>query len=162
VAATGPQRNELIVQEDDSSPLGHGCPFHRLMNWGGWIVMIGCDHTSNSFIHTCEIMADVPYKNIGFNENGPDKAVRVDENGDLESIDITETPGCSQGFNSIIPFLNGTGVVKAGRLAMADVLIMKAESVAEVVVPALQRHPDLLLCDNVPHHICQKRAVSIK
>jgi aminoglycoside 3-N-acetyltransferase len=161
VAAIGPQKEELIFQEDDSSPLGYGCPFHRLMNWGGWIVMIGCDHTSNSFVHTCEILANVPYKNVGFNEKGPDKAVRVNKTGEIERVDIIETPGCSQGFNSITPFLNGTGSVKKGRLGMAEILIMKAEKVAEIVVPALQRHPDLLLCDNFPHHICQKRSIAI-
>jgi len=157
VAAIGPQKEELIVQENESSPLGIGCPFHRIMNWDGWIIMIGCDHTSNSFIHTCEIMANVPYKNIGFSENGPDKAVRINENSENETVEITETPGCSQGFNSINPFLEGTEAIKKGRLALAEITIMKAERVADIVIPALERHSDLLLCDNIPTHICQRR-----
>ncbi|HEY3411491.1 MAG TPA: AAC(3) family N-acetyltransferase [Armatimonadota bacterium] len=44
-----------------ATPCGPGSPYDKLCTAGGKILLLGCDHESNTSIHMVEELADVPY-----------------------------------------------------------------------------------------------------
>lgn len=106
-------------------------PIHVLKNDGGWVLLLGVDHTCNTSIHYAEWMA------------GRKQFVRwaLTPQGIVECGGF---PGCSQGFEAIAPRLEG----KVRRVEVGQALI-KAVSLGDLVAAvqaALEEDPLALLC----------------
>jgi aminoglycoside 3-N-acetyltransferase len=120
-----------------SEPLA---PIGWLVDAGGWVVLLGVDHTSNTSIHYAERLAG----RAGF--------VRwaLTEDGVVECPGF---PGCSQGFQALAPDLEGVT-----QRAQAGLAIIQALPLADLVARArsrLEADPLALLCSSEHCPRCQ-------
>lgn len=60
VAAVGPLAGAVVASQPLAFALGPGSPFEVLHSLGGQILLIGVDHTRNSFLHHCESLTPSP------------------------------------------------------------------------------------------------------
>ncbi|WP_325049659.1 AAC(3) family N-acetyltransferase [Lentzea atacamensis] len=60
VAAVGPDAAAIVRAQPLAFALGAGSPFDVLHSLGGQILLIGVDHTRNSFLHHCEALTPSP------------------------------------------------------------------------------------------------------
>jgi len=62
VCSVGPLTDEFIFPHtNDSTPCGPNSPFHRLPDFGGQILMLGCGLRPNTSMHAIEEMVEPPY-----------------------------------------------------------------------------------------------------
>jgi len=161
VVAIGKEAKYLILHHEKVSALGENSPFHKLAQKGGYILLLGVDHTSNSIIHTAESLARVPYLDIPFKNWG--KEVRILENDGKERREVLkEFPGCSKGFNKVESILRRERIIVDGKIGKAKTQLIKAEELLKVLVPILKDNPGFLLCDNPNCETCQRRKRRIK
>lgn len=62
VCGIGPLVDELFPpHKDDTTPCGQNSPFHRLPEFNGQIIMLGCGLRPNTSMHAIEEVAQAPY-----------------------------------------------------------------------------------------------------
>jgi len=118
----------ILGAQTRSKPLQ---PIHELANAGGWVLLLGVDHSCNTSIHYGEKVA------------GRKQFIRwaLTPEGIVE---CPEWPGCSDGFQAIAPRLEaarrtvqiGSGLIQAFPLV----------DVVGAVVQAIAKDPHALLC----------------
>lgn len=162
VAAIGARALELTRDHLYSTTLGRQSPFHRLAEWGGSVMLLGCDHTSNSLIHVAESLAEIPYIYTP-SPSAPDGFHQIRQrDGRIKKIQLTEFTGCSKGFFRAELPLRTAGVIRDGRIGQAAVQVMKASDVLTVLPPLLRADPCLLLCDRPGCGHCVPRRASVR
>jgi len=144
-------------------PIGLNSAWYRFYNAGGRILMLGTNQGTNTTLHLCEVLADVPYLNVAFTQ-GRDYEVahRINERGEVEEFIIRQVPGCSRGFIRCEPYLREKGVLR-------DVLVLNSKSqllgvpqLVDVMVEKLKVEPYFILCDIPDCGICTKRKSEIR
>jgi len=145
VAAWGRYARAFTERHPLTSTLGVGSPFHLAAEKGGKIVLLGCNHNSNSFIHILESLAAHPviYETAPYGE----VAYLKQDDGRIKEIRLTEFTGCSKNFQAIQPYLDRKGLILHGFVGQAPTQVMVGKDLIDHVVPLLRRKPDLLLCD---------------
>ncbi len=106
-------------------------PIGALAARGGWVLLLGVDHTVNTSIHYAERLA------------GRKAFVRwaLTPQGVVECPNF---PGCSSGFQSIAPYLEKT--TRHVRIGNATVQAVPLKAVFEATAACLQKDPLALLC----------------
>lgn len=107
----------ILEAQTSSEPLA---PIQTLVDMGGWVLLLGVDHTSNTSIHYGEKLA------------GRKQFIRWA----LTPEGITECPGwsgCSDGFQALAPRLDA-----ARRVAQVGSGLIQAYPLEEVVTAAVQ------------------------
>ncbi len=162
VAAIGPRAVDLTKAHLSSSPLGVGSPFHRLAQWGGDIMLLGCDHRSNSLLHVAEVLAGVAYVDVPFSKGQKFETARIVRGGrDLVEMKLYQAPGCSRGFEKAKEVLERAGAIRTGRVGQAEVQLFSASEALDAIARALKKQPGLLLCDIEDCEICPRRRKAI-
>jgi aminoglycoside 3-N-acetyltransferase len=158
VAAIGPRAAELTGAHLAGSPLGVGSPFHRLAQWGGEVMLLGCDHRSNSIVHVAEVLAGLSYIDVPFSPGQNYETAEILQ-GDKRVVEVKlyEVPGCSRGFQSVEPVLRRAGVIRDAKVAQAEVQLFSARRLLDVLTPVLRDEPALLLCEQEECSICPLR-----
>jgi aminoglycoside 3-N-acetyltransferase len=108
-AALGPNAGKIVNDHPYNFSLGDDSPLAKIYELGGWILLLGVDHSSNTSLHLAEYRADYPAKKTIFSgtsmiDNGERKWVRL-QDIILETEDFTrigaefeqETKQCRQG-----------------------------------------------------------------
>jgi len=163
VAAIGPRAHDLTCAHLGSTPLGPGSPFHRLASWGGEVMLLGCDHRSNSLLHVAEVLAGLPYVDIPFSEGKNFETAAIYRGGkQILDLKIFEAPGCSRGFHKAEPVLRNAGVIRDGSVGQAAVQLFSAQALLGVMTRALRKDPALLLCDVEDCSICPRRRRAVR
>jgi len=158
VAAIGPHADFLTRDALSTSPCGINNPFHRLEKCGGYILLMGTDHRSNTHLHTCEVLAGVPYFRISWTSHRSYEISHIYQDGELvERIHLYQIPGCSKGFKKIQPILDNENVIRHVQIGQAQSQLFQATDLSRVVVPLLRKQPDFLLCDETYCSICPPR-----
>jgi aminoglycoside 3-N-acetyltransferase len=159
VAASGPLAAELIAGHLDSTPLGRGSPFDKLRLRGGTILMLGTRQDTNSSLHLCEVLADVPYIHIAFTPGRDYEFAQVRErSGRIREIKLYELPGCSHAFVRAEDYLRERGALRDVEICGAASQILDMQALAEALIEKLKQEPTTLLCDN-PQCICARRRI---
>jgi len=150
---------ELAKDHHKCTPLGKGTPYHKLSQMGGLVVLLGVGMNRNPLIHTCEVLAKLPYLSIPWSNNktGIDIARQYDDNGKIVEIEISEVPGCSEGFVKLESVLQKRGIVQIAPIGNTVMQVMKAENVVDIVLHILKEDPLFLLCKNPECGICPRR-----
>jgi aminoglycoside N3'-acetyltransferase len=112
---------------------------------GGWVLLIGEDHTANTTIHVAEILAEVPYL------SGPVAAVMRTPMG-MRRRRMESSFGCSDGFNRLAPFLH----TKEGRIGPAKVSLVRGREVIVTALTLLERDPLGLTCERTNCAQCSR------
>jgi aminoglycoside 3-N-acetyltransferase len=144
VAAWGRHARQFTERHPLAPTLGVGSPFHLAAQAGGKIVLLGCNHNSNSFIHVLESLAAHPviYETTPYGSKG---LLRQDD-GRVKTIGLTEFTGCSKNFQALQPYLDRKGLITHGLVGQAPTQVMLGRALIRYCVPLLKRNPELLLC----------------
>lgn len=162
VAAIGRRAAELTRDHLYSTTLGRHSPFHRLAEWGGWVMLLGCDHNSNSLVHVAESLAEIPYIYTP-SPNAPDSFHSIRQrDGRVKKIQLTEFTGCSKAFFRAEAPLREAGLIRDGKVGQSTVQLMMASKVLQVLTPLLKADPGWLLCDKSTCAYCVPRKESLR
>ncbi len=114
-------------------------PIHVLKNDGGWVLLLGVDHTVNTSIHYAEWLA------------GRKQFVRwaLTPKGIVECAGF---PGCSQGFQAIAPRLEK--LVHSVPLGQASLQAISLGILVTAVQVMLKEDPHALLCSRPDCEMC--------
>lgn len=138
VAVAGPDAEHLAADHRPLASLGVGSPFHRFLERGGDVLLVGVGHTRNSSLHVAEKVAGVPYRDqiAETRRATPDGEERVRVN----------RVHCSEGFGAAGPLLREAGLERRGQIGDATVRLLEGEALLDLVAATLRRHPGFLLC----------------
>lgn len=162
VAVLGPDAPAITANHMDSTPLGIGSPFYRMLKRDAKILMLGTCQDTNSSLHLCEVLADLPYINIPFSDNVDfEMAWFHNQHKEIEFAPIREVPGCSRGFRAIEKALIDLGVLKTAKVGQASCQVLDMGNLASATQQILAKSPALLLCHQAHCAICPKRRAKI-
>lgn len=115
-------------------------PIGALARDGGWVLLLGVDHTVNTSVHYAEKLA------------GRRQFIRwaLTRGGIVECPGF---PGCSLGFQVLAPILEKDS--RKIQIGAAPVQAVRLERLFEVVIKMIQENPLALLCDRQDCERCQ-------
>ena len=146
VVALGPAAAHIAADHYLVSAVGQGSPIDRLAKMGGKVLLLGVGQSANTTLHTGEAYAGVPY----WGRMRPDRAAgrhMLLPTGQQVWVPLPETPGDSEGFARIEPFLVERGLIRFGVIGRARCRLMLGQPLIEAVVDYLRRDPAGLLCE---------------
>ncbi len=128
-------------------PNGLGSPLNRLAEEGGYVVLLGVSHTSDTVLHLPHYLAGLPFyeERRDVDVAGPD--------GSWRKVSVLH-PGRSHAFDNIDPHLAAKGVERRVMIGAAMVRCAKARDIIETAMEALKSNPTLLLCDSPECRYC--------
>ncbi|MGH7145516.1 MAG: AAC(3) family N-acetyltransferase [Planctomycetota bacterium] len=142
VAAKGPLARAITENHGPAGALAKGSPFHRAAQWGGQVLMLGCDHRSNSMVHVGEDLFGVPYR-----ARTPERhTYGISSDGRETVFNVAGTPQCSIAFGAIEAPLREAGGIRDGRIASARSQLMSGQAILDATFTLLRDKPDVLLC----------------
>lgn len=162
-AAIGRLAKKLTAEHLGATALGINSPFHRLSLNDGWILLLGCGHNTNSFIHVAEVLAGAAYSGIfcWLHLGWKQEASFKDESGKVRRLAIFECPGDSKAFSKIETELRSNGALMEGNVGEASAQLVKARDVEQTVRRLLEEDEAFLLCDEGTCKGCDVRRNSI-
>jgi aminoglycoside 3-N-acetyltransferase len=128
---------EILESQSLQEPLN---PIAKLVEGGGWVLLLGVDHTVNTSIHYGEKLA------------GRKQFVRwaLTPQGVVE---CPGWPGCSLGFQAIAAWVEDT--TRRVEVGAAEIQAVSLASMMEAVSAAIAEDPQALLCGQEDCERCQ-------
>jgi aminoglycoside 3-N-acetyltransferase len=156
VAAVGPHAEYLTQGHlECERAIGPGTPFAKLVELGGYVLLLGCDQDRNTLLHYAEDLADLPY----LTEHS---AQYVDEEGRLQTKVMPRYPGPHRDFIGLDRMFREAGVMRIGKVGRAVCRLMKARESIDLLLGAIARDPAAVLCDNPACADCVTQRAAIK
>jgi aminoglycoside 3-N-acetyltransferase len=157
VAAVGKHADELTRDHLYVPTLGRDAPFHRAALMGGYIILLGCGHTSNSMIHVAESLAELSYIYTP-SPTAPTSFLEIRQpDGRVKQVQLTEFTGCSKGFFRAEAPLRQAAVIHDGKIGQARVQLVNAAKLLDVLTPLIKQDPTWLLCEKRTCEYCVPR-----
>ena len=154
VAVIGPDAGRLTEGHRLVRAVGIDSPIDRLAQAGGWVLLMGVDHTANTTIHVGEEYAHVP-KAMG---SGAAKTARVRlRSGQIVEHTLDDSPTCSLAFNAVEHGLRRHGEIVDGVIGECHLQLMRGLDVVRRTVDLLRESPEVLLCTRGDCVTCQER-----
>lgn len=142
VAAIGAQARELTVgHETCVTPCGPDSPYGRLANVGGYILLIGVDHESNTTFHLVEEIVGVPYHM----QPGFVAAQVVQEEKNRTVHLMIHRYGHRRCFQRMEPILQERGIQRETAIGQSHIRLIDAKRLVDVACRALRQDPNILL-----------------
>jgi len=146
----GPKAKSLLDGHDAEIPYGpngFGSPLDKLAKGGGYVMLLGVSHVSNTTSHLILYHADIP-----FLEQWRDVEV-TSADGATRTVKARHA-GCSDGFERLDPALVDAGVQSSLKIGKAEVRLMKGQDLLGVGLKAMRNNPALMLCGNYACEFC--------
>jgi len=145
VAGIGPMISALAKGHEDSvTPCGPDSPYYRLAELGGYVLLIGVGQDSNTTIHTCEELAEVPYHL----QTQPTDAVIIDYGGRRHIMRLVlHDWGTPRQFDRLDDELLRRGIMQVGRVGNATLRLIRSVAMIEWLVDVLKKKPRYLISD---------------
>jgi len=157
VAAIGRHASQLTQNKESSSALGFGSSYDEAFQLGARILLVGVGNDRNSMLHYAETVAGVPYLDIPWRAFAGSSALVAQEGGPVEVPLPKEYPACSLGFGVVDPYLDSLGLLRKGRVASADCMLMDSREMVSAVAERLKREPGWMLCHTFGCEPCTLR-----
>ncbi|MCD6289200.1 MAG: AAC(3) family N-acetyltransferase [Anaerolineae bacterium] len=126
------------------TPCGPGSPYVRLMDHGGYILLLGCTQESNTSLHAIEELAGVPYRL----QRRETEAIVVDESGrEIVVRGRLSWWGWKRRFSRVDEPLRQAGAMREGKVGKAHARLISASGLRDVVLPLLSADPFYLLTE---------------
>lgn len=158
VAVIGADAHHIAADHMEATPLGRNSPFGKMLDRNAKILMLGTHQDTNSSLHLCEVLAQLPYIHVCFADDVDfETAWYQGEEGEVLFTRIYEVPGCSRGFRSIEPALTDRGILRPVYIGDSTSQLLHLPDLVAASREILTKNPTLLLC-HVPNcGICPKR-----
>ena len=140
VVALGRKAKEL-TETHSVTPCGKMSPFRKLIDWGGYILLLGVDQNTNTTFHVIEEEKKVFY----MKENEIKNASIIDENGQRFPLPAKRHQPFSYDFNRMDKPLKQSGAMKITTIGESVVRLIDAKGLYEQVSEYLRRDPSALL-----------------
>ena len=143
LAAIGAGAAELLEGHERVGATAVGSPLDRLAADGGYVLLLGVGHTSNTTVHVGEFHADAPYLDIPFDPDWPTHG-------------YDRFPGCSRAFGTLERPLREQGAIRDGKVGGALAQLVAGAAVIEATVALLRADPAALLCTDPACYRCSR------
>lgn len=128
--------------EKVTTPCGEGSAYVKLMDAGGYILLIGCDQQSNTSLHALEELADVPYH---LQEEWTDCTVVDIEGREINVRNRLHLWGWERDFTKVDDPLREAGAMHEEIVGNAYCRLIDARAMRRIILPILQQNPLWLL-----------------
>lgn len=130
--------------EDCVTPCGPDSPYYRLAELGGYVLLIGVGQDSNTTLHTCEELAEVPYHL----QKQPTDTVIIDYEGrrHIKRL-VLHDWGTPRQFGRIDDELLDRGIMQVGMVGKATLRLIRSMAMIEWLVDVLKKKPRYLISD---------------
>jgi aminoglycoside 3-N-acetyltransferase len=157
VAALGRHAEAITRDRETASALGLGSSYETANQLGAKILLLGVGNDRNSMLHYAETVASLPYLDIPWRAVAGKTALVLKDGVPVEVPLPEEYPACSLGFGVADAYLEEQGVLKRGKIASADSLLMSSQAMVAAVADRLRREPGWLLCHTFGCEPCTLR-----
>lgn len=124
------------------TPCGSGSPYDKLVRSGGFILLLGVTHQSNTTMHYVEELAGVPWH---MQEGTALSTVKYPD-GHTEQIAVTlHKYGTPRDFTRLEPEMLERGIQVNGRIGESVVRLIRAREMVDLVLARVKRDPSILL-----------------
>jgi len=130
-AAMGPLAAAITAPHAPEPPHGLDSPVGRAAALGGFVLLLGVDHSANTTVHAAEAIARVPYR--------ARKHYTVARDGALVRVPYEETDHCCQRFAQLDQWLRARGLQREGTVGRGAARLVRGSDVLRVAVEALAR-----------------------
>ncbi|MGC8805853.1 MAG: aminoglycoside N(3)-acetyltransferase, partial [Candidatus Ratteibacteria bacterium] len=156
VSAMGAKADYLTKDHDEMpTACGKGTPFGKLVDLGGYILLIGVDQDRNTTLHTAEDYADLPYLS--------EKEFKyVDADGMEKTIVLKRFPGPHRNFIGMDRIFLAKKIMRIERIGNAMVRLIDAKKMMKVCLDELKDNPAAFLCENPNCADCMMQRGKIK
>jgi aminoglycoside 3-N-acetyltransferase len=127
-----------------TTPCGVGSPYVKLMDMGGYILLLGCSQQSNTSLHALEELAGVPYH---LQEGWTDAVVTDAEGRQIIVRNRLHLWGWERDFTKVDEPLREAGAMREEMVGNALCRLINAQAMREVLLPILQKDPLWLLSE---------------
>jgi len=143
VAAIGKLAKYLIASHETcETPCSIKSPYGKLVKLGGYILLIGCMHSSSTILHLVEEVANSPYH---LQSDWID-AQLVQPNSTTKLIRCKiHLWGWDRDFNKIDTLLSDAGIMRISKIGKSTVRLIAARPMVELVLRELEADPLYLL-----------------
>lgn len=133
--ARGPQAETIVTGHGLDYSLGEASPLAQVYRLGGWVLLLGVGHSSNTSLHLAEYRAQ--YQSKKEIQNG----APVYQAGQRVWATIKDINLETEDFEQIgQDFLAETGQVACGKVGLADVQLMSQPNLVDYAVKWLEWH----------------------
>jgi len=147
VCVFGPRAEEYTeAHEFAPTPCGYGTPYDALVDADGYVLLIGVGHQSNTLMHYCEEVAEVPY------HLQEEEAYATIKYADGRTADVPvrlHKYGIPRNFARLEPEFIAQGIQKEGIIGNSTIKLIRAWPMAEIVIAKLKKDPTVLLADSM-------------
>lgn len=142
VAALGKDARELCADHWKADTAhGHGTPYTRIAEKGGYVCLLGVDQDRNTTLHTVEALLELPYLNTT-----PEVTFETPEGTVTRSWKYF--PGPHRDFIGLDRALRESGKLRTRRIGNAVVRLIRGRDLIEIARDIGRRDPAFVLCDN--------------
>ncbi len=158
VAVIGRDAKQIADDHLAATPLGTASPFGKMAARNAKILMLGTRQDTNSSLHLCEVLADLPYIHVCFTDDVDFESAWYQNNdGEVVFTRIYEVPGCSRGFRAIETHLAQRNILQRVYIGDSTSQLLDLSALIEASREILTENPTLLLCSVPNCGICPKR-----
>lgn len=164
VGVIGKEGKKVVQGHLETGSVGKGSPIDKLAGRGGYILLLGVDHTVNTAIHAAEVHAKLPYLyTVKDSPDFPEQAVvkllneAESTRGKKIKVNLAPYPTCSEGFWKLEPAMRDKGQIRYGKVGQANCQLMRARDVINTASLLLRKDPEALLCDEPQCYPCSEK-----
>ncbi|MBP5640558.1 MAG: AAC(3) family N-acetyltransferase [Victivallales bacterium] len=155
LAAIGGQAKSLLAGHWDADTAhGHGTPYEKIAEAGGYICLLGVDQDRNTMLHSAEALLELPYlatKTV--TAKGPD--------GKETTKSWKFYPGPHRNFIGLDHIMAETGIMTISRIGNAQVRLINAHEMMHLCMEIGQEDPAFVLCENPSCADCVRQRAAI-
>lgn len=138
MAAVGARADALTADHPLDYGYGVGSPLHKLVEWGGKVLLLGSPLSTVTLLHHAEALANMRHKNI-VHHHCP-----VIQDGqtvwvEMEDFDTSE-PHAAYSFRQIMTAYRAVGAGRQGKVGDADSYLFDADELVRFAVGWLEQH----------------------
>ena len=148
---------QWLVKDHVKQPTayGKGTPYHKLVELGGKVLLLGVDQDRNTTLHTIESLAGVPYLKTITRQY-------VDVDGKEKTCTIHDMAGPHRDFIGLDSKFRKAGVMEIGKVGTAVCRLIDGKGMVETGMKAFADDPASVLCDNANCRDCVTQRALIK
>ena len=132
-AAAGPLAPVITAPHPLAPPHGIDSPVGRVCALGGFVLLLGVGHSSNTTVHLAEAIARVPYRTR--------KYCTVLRDGAPTRVEYDETDHCCENFDRLDSWLRERKLQAEGMVGHGSARLARSSDVVDMAVERLRREP---------------------
>ena len=136
-AAAGPLAERIVAPHPVDVPHGPVSPVGRVLDLGGYVLLLGVGHDANTTVHLAEHMAGVRYRRR--------KHVTVMRDGAPSRVEYNEIDHCCERFALVDGWLDARSLQRRGGVGHAKARLVPTRAVVDVVVERLRADETIFL-----------------